>query len=66
MGRRRIRDIKANVGKECCISRGEARLDSGGIQVGGGRGGSYNATMRCNGGGHSVTGRDAAGGQLQK
>ena len=38
-------------GQECCISRKEAKLYSGGIHVGGVRGGS-----------HSVT----AGGQLQE
>ena len=62
MGRRGIRGLKVRVGRECCITRGEARLDGGGIQARGGRGGSHSATVRCNGGSHSVTGRDAAGG----
>ena len=44
------------VGRERSISRGRARLYSGGIQVGGIRGGS-----------HRVTSKDAAGGwQLQE
>ena len=62
MCRRGIRGLKARVGQEYCISRGEARLDSRGMQAGGGRGGSHSATVRCNGGSHSVTSRDAAGG----
>ena len=33
MGRKGIRDLKARVGGECCISRGEARLESGGIRA---------------------------------
>ena len=51
MGRRGIRGLKTMVGRECSISRGEARLYSGGIHVGGVQGGS-----------HSVTSRDVAGG----
>ena len=30
-----IRGLKASVIRECCISRGGARLNSGGIQAGG-------------------------------
>ena len=53
--------------RKCCISRGEARLDSGGIKAGGGRGGIRTATVRCNGGSHNgrsrnVAGTDAVGG----
>ena len=66
MGRRVIRGLKARVGRECCISRGETRLDSRGINAGGDRGESHSATVRCNGGSHSVTGRDAAAEQLQQ
>ena len=55
MGRRGIRNLKMRVGRECSISRQRARLYSGGIHVGGSRGGS-----------HSVTSGDAAGGQLQE
>ena len=51
MGRWGIRGLETRLGKECRISRGGARLYSGGIHVGGVRGGS-----------HSVT----AGGQLQE
>ena len=51
MCRWRIRGLETRVGLECSISRREARLHSGGIHVGGVRGGS-----------HSVT----AGGQLQE
>ena len=51
MGRSGIRGLETRVGRECSISRGGARLYSGGIHVGGVRGGS-----------HSVT----AGGQLQE
>ena len=50
MGRRRIRALETRVGQECFISRWGARLYSGGIHIGGVRGGT-----------HSVT----AGGQLQ-
>ena len=54
-----------------CISRGEARLDSEGIEAGGGQGESHSATLRCNGGSHSGgshsgTGRDATEGQIQE
>ena len=56
MGRRGITGLKTRVGRERSISRGRARLYSGGIQVGGIRGGS-----------HRVTSKDAAGGwQLQE
>ena len=51
MGRWVIRGVKMRVRRECSISRGGARLYSGGIHVGKVRGGS-----------HSVT----AGGQLQE
>ena len=52
MGRRVIRGLKARVGRKCSISRGKARLYSGGtgIQAKGDRRGS-----------HSVAGKDAAG-----
>ena len=62
MGRRGIRGLKARVGRECCISRGQARSNIGGMQARGVQGGSHIATMRCNSGNHSVTGRDATGG----
>ena len=51
MGRRGIRGLETRVGRECSISKGAARLYSGGIRVGGFRGES-----------HSIT----AGGQLQE
>ena len=51
MGRWGARGLEPRVGRECSISGGGARLYSGGIHVGGVRGGS-----------HSVT----AGGQLQE
>ena len=57
-----IRGFKARVEQECCINREKARLDSGGIQTGEGRRGNHSATVRCNGGSHSVTGRDTADG----
>ena len=63
-GRKGIRSLETRVAKECCISRGKARLDSGGIRAGGGRGGSHSATVRCDDGSHSVTGKDAAGGAV--
>ena len=71
MGKKWIRGLKTKVGRECSISRGEARLYSEGIQAEWGRGGSHSATIKCNcgihsGGSHSVTGRDAAGGKLQE
>ena len=49
----RIRGLEWRVERECSISRGGARLYSGGIRVGGVQGG----------GSHSVT---AGGGQLQE
>ena len=58
MGRRGIKDLKARVGWECYISRGGDRLNSGGVQAGGVRGGSHSVI--------SIRSRDAAGGQLQK
>ena len=54
MGRRGIRSLKTRVGRECSISKRKARLYSGGIRVGGVRGGS-----------HRVTSGNIAGGQLQ-
>ena len=51
MGRRGIRGLKTRVGQKRCISRGGGRLYSGGIHVGGVRGGSHNV---------------AEGGKLQK
>ena len=44
MGRRGIRGLKTRVGRECSISRQKARLYSGGIHVGGSRGGSHSVT----------------------
>ena len=46
MGGKRIRDLKVRVGRECCISRGWARLSSEGIQAGRVKGGSHSAG-RC-------------------
>ena len=51
MGRLEIRSLKTRVGRECSISRRKARLYSGGMHVGGVRGGS-----------HRVTSGDTAGG----
>ena len=45
------KNLKTRVGRECSISRRRARLNSGGIHVGGVREGSYSVT---------------AGGKLQK
>ena len=45
MGRWGIRGLKTRVGRECNISRGRARLYSGGIHVGGVRGGSHSVTV---------------------
>ena len=44
MGRRGIRSLKTRVERECSISRRRARLYSGGIHVGGVRGGSHSTT----------------------
>ena len=55
MGRWGMKGLKARVGRECIVSRGGARLYSGGIHVAGVRGES-----------HSVTSGDTAGGQLQE
>ena len=45
MGRRRIGDLETKVTRECSISRGGGgRLYSGGIRVGGVRGGSHSVT----------------------
>ena len=41
MGRWGIRGLEARVGRECSISRVEARLYGGGIHFGGVRGGSH-------------------------
>ena len=38
MSGRGIKGLKARVGRECCISKGGARLNRGGIQAGGVRG----------------------------
>ena len=46
MGGRGIRSLKARVGRECCISRRDARLNSRGVQAGGVPGGSHNV-VRC-------------------
>ena len=53
MGRWGIRGLETRVGRECSISKGGARFHSGGIRVGGVRGGWS----------HSVT---PGGGQLQE
>ena len=50
MGRWGIRSLETRVGQECSISRGGAEFHSGGIRVGGVRGG----------GSHSVTAGGAA------
>ena len=50
MSRWGIRGLETRVGRECSISRGRARFHSGGIGVGGVRGG----------GSHSVTAEGAA------
>ena len=39
MGRWGIRSLESRVGRECSISRARARFHSGGIRVGGVRGG---------------------------
>ena len=39
MGRRGIGGLETRVGRECSISRGGARFHSGGIHIGGVRGG---------------------------
>ena len=44
MGGWGIRDLETRVGRECSISRDEARLYSGGILVGGFQGGSHSVT----------------------
>ena len=51
MGRWGARSLKTKVGRESSVSRGGARLQSGGIHVGGVRRGSHS---------------DLAGGQLQE
>ena len=51
MGRWGIRGLETRMGREISVSRGEARLYSGGIRAGGVRGGSHS---------------DSAGGQLQE
>ena len=51
MGQRGIVGLKTRVGWKCSISRGRARLYSGGIQ-----------TRVVQGGSHSVTSRDTAEG----
>ena len=48
MGRWGIRSLETRVGRECSISRGGARLYSGGIHVGGVRGGSHSVTAGGN------------------
>ena len=45
MGRWGIRGLKTRVGRECSISKGGARLYSGGIHVGGVREGSHSVTV---------------------
>ena len=44
MGRWGIGDLETRVGRECSISKGGARLYSGGIHVGRVRGGSHSVT----------------------
>ena len=44
MGRWEIRSLETRVGRESSISRGRARLHSGGIHVGGVRGGNHSVT----------------------
>ena len=51
MGRWGIRSLETRVGRESSVSRGGARLHSGGIHVGGVQRGSHS---------------DSAGGQLQE
>ena len=52
MGRGGIRGLETRVGRECSVSRGGgAKLHSGGMHVGGVRGGNHS---------------DSAGGQLQE
>ena len=53
MSRREIRGLKTRVGRECSISRGRARLYSGGIQVRGVQGRSHSATSGDTAGGSS-------------
>ena len=56
MDRRGIRSLKTRVGRECSNSRGRDRLYSGGIHVGGVRGGSHSVTNEdtaVGGGGNS-------------
>ena len=48
------RDKKAGWGEIAALAE-KNQVNSGGIHVGGVRGGSHSATMRCNGGSHSVT-----------
>ena len=50
MDRWGIRGLETRVGRECSISRGEARFYCGGVHVGGVRGGSHSVTA---GGGSS-------------
>ena len=44
MGRCGIRGLETWVGRECSISRGVARLCTGGVHVGGVQGGSHSVT----------------------
>ena len=55
MDRQGIRGLETRVGRECSISRQRARLYSGGIHVGGVRGGS-----------HSVASKDTAWGEATR
>ena len=45
MGKWGIRGLETRVGRECSISRGGARLYSGGIHVRGNRGESHSVTV---------------------
>ena len=61
MGRREIKGLKARVGREHCLSRGEVEIYRPEESEG-----EVSVTMRCNSGSHSVTSREVAEGQLQE
>ena len=54
-GQTGIRSLRTRVGRECCISRGVARLYSGDIHVGGVRGESLSVTSGDTAGGSSMS-----------
>ena len=58
MGRWGVGGLKTRVWRNYCLSRGGTRLNSGGIQAGGVRGGSRGVISRRS--------SDEAGGQLQE